>query len=169
MFRNVFWQNLSLFCVLWWLRYLPKMDVFLPRAVQIPWKIKILFCSYKYVFVETVDKMKSGSEACFRIYSLAFGSEERIYQSFMHQKGTVHVEGCFNWQHLISLFFLLTSVNSFKCMNSKQPSASETCPAQQLRKSEYRELKPDLNTSDFNILAQDDWPSKTISLWTGRE
>lgn len=42
-------------------------------------------CSYKYVFVETVDKTKSGSEACFRIYSLAFGSEERIYQSFMHQ------------------------------------------------------------------------------------
>lgn len=47
-------------------------------------------------------------------------------------------------------------MNSFECMNSKQPSASETCPAQQLRKSEYRELKPDLNTSDFNVLAQDD-------------
>lgn len=54
-------------------------------------------------------------------------------------------------------------------MNSKQPSASEMCPAQQLRKVEYRELKPDLSTSDFNILAQLDWPSKTASLWTGRE
>lgn len=54
-------------------------------------------------------------------------------------------------------------MSSFKYMNPKELSVSETCPAQQIRKTENRELKPDPSIFDFNILVQDDWPSKTVA------
>lgn len=54
-------------------------------------------------------------------------------------------------------------MSSFKYMNPEEPSVSETCPAQQIRKSKNRELKPDPSIFDFNILVEDDWPSKTVA------
>lgn len=52
---------------------------------------------------------------------------------------------------LYLFFFLLLSVSSFKYTNPKEPSVCETCPAQQIGKSENRELKPDPCIFDFNI------------------
>lgn len=77
------------------------MDVFLIGAVNTPWKRKFPFCSDKCVLIEALAKIKSGSKTCLGVYSLDFASEEYICQRFMHQKGTLPVEGCFNWQQFI--------------------------------------------------------------------